>query len=369
MGLWVKFKRWGCLQLLKLHKWMLSRPLILSFTLSSSTILFSFILVFLGDKIPDPFKLTKFDSEDHLRLTVLGMSLSIVSLVWTFLLEASEKYFEYKKEEDISNAEAVNYIRERVDTRIVTVCNNKYNTLISLIDNIANGKTTPKCIISRPCDQLKTITKELVACLRSLLAHQKYYLNENDMYISIFYKFRSDNVWNQTHSAFPETGESIEYITKNTNSTFNHTLKSKNGFIFINDKQLGKELGQYIPDKDDKYDQNGKLKGSILCYRIICKKNGIDYITAVISISTYNKKIEPSNLPNLVKNTGDNICNYIISAFEKRIRVELCLLYLSNLYEKKSKKATVVKSPKISNNTTNVASVTNTKSKSKEQEN
>lgn len=330
-SIWIKIKNWGSKRLLDLHTWMLSRPLILSFTLSCSAILFSFILVFLGDQLPDPFKLSKFDSKGHLRLTGLGGVLSVICIIWT-----SEKYYEYKKQKDVSNSLVINYIRERVDTRIVTVCNNKYNTLISLIDRIVKGKTTPKCIISRPCDQLKTITKELAACLRSLLVHSQYDLNENDMYVSIFYKF-SNNKWKQTNSAFPETGASIGDITQNHNSTFYNALKSKNGVIFINDKQVGFESGHYIPDKDDKYDEDGKLKGSILCYRIICKKNGIDYITAIISISTYNKKIEPSNSAECVKNTEDNICTYIIGAFEKRIRIELCLLYLSELYEHNQK--------------------------------
>jgi len=327
-----RFKSRGCNILLRLHNWMQNRPLILSFLLSSSCILFSFLLIFCGDIIPSPFTLTLYDRAGHLRLTRCGWFVSIACLLWTFLIQASEKYYQYKKGQEATGAEAANYIRERVDTRIVNVCNNKYGTLISLISDIISGNQTPRYIISKPCEQLKTITKELSSCLRSLLVHGGYSLNENEMYVSIFYKFHTADRWEQTDSAFPETGLSVLDVTSDSNSTFSHVLNSKNGVIFINNKQEGYNIGRYIPDKDDKYDENNNLKGSILCYRIICQKDGIDYITAVLSISTYDKRIEPSNLPEKIKNTQNNICKYIIQAFEKRIKIELCLVYLSELY-------------------------------------
>lgn len=347
MLMYERIKIRGCSFLLNLYKWMQDRPLFVSFLLSSSCILFSFLLVFIGDKIPAPFTLTYYDTKGHIRLYLFGYIISALCIFWTFLLQASEKYYHYKMDEESSSAEAINYIRERVDTRIINVCNNKYNTLISLIPEVISGKEPPRYIISRPCEQLKTITKEMAACLRSLLMHGGYSLNENDIYVSIFYKFQTTDRWGQTHLAFPEIGLSVSDVVANKDSTFSHTLKSKNGILFINNKQDGYDNNQYVPDKDDKYDKNGNLKGSILCYRIICKKNGIDYITAVLSISTYDKRIEPSNLLDRVNNIEDNICKYIIKAFEKRIMIELCLLYLSELYNSKRKKSHVIKSPEI----------------------
>lgn len=341
-----EIKKRGCSFLLSLNKWMQDRPLILSFILSSSCLLFSFLLIYVGDKIPKPFTLTYYDSEGHIRLKTFGYILTVACIVWTFLLQASEKYYQYKGNQDILNAESKSYIIERVDTRIVAVCNSKYNTLISMISNVVSGKEKAKYIISKPCEQLKTITREMARCLRSLLMHGGYSLDENEMYVSIFYKFHTVDKWRQARSEFPETGLSIDDVTSNEASTFSHVLKNKNGIIFINDKQEGYNSGQYIPDKDDKYDDNGKLKGSILCYRIICQKDGIDYIEAVLSISTYDKKIEPSNLPGKVKNTQDNICQYILQAFEKRIKIELCLVYLSELCNM-NKKSSVKKAPKI----------------------
>lgn len=347
-SLYGSLKNKGCSMLLTLHEWMQNRPLILSFLLSSSCILFSFLLVFCGDEIPSPFTLTKYDKNGHIRVTVFGFITSIACILWTFMLQAAEKYYQYKSE---PNAEAANYIKKRVDKRIVNVCNNKYNTLISLIHQIVLGDKTPKSIISKPCEQLKTITREMADCLRTLLEHGGYTLDENEMYVSIFYKFHTMNEWKQTRSAFPETGLSVSDVTENPNSTFSHVLQNKNGVVFINNKQKGVDNNQYIPDKDDKYDDKNKLRGSILCYRIVCSKDGVNYIKAVLSISTYEKRIEPSNSSAKIKNTQDNICKYIIQAFEARIKIELCLLYLSELYECSRKDR--VKSPKIQNSNRN----------------
>ena len=348
---YTRVKKYCCVSLLKLHEWMQNRPLILSFLLSSSCILFSFLLIFCGDVIPRPFTLTMYDKDSHLRLTKFGLFISVACIVWTFIIQAAEKYYQYKNGENLTGEEAENYIRERVDTRIVNVCNNKCDTLLSVIHGIISDNKVPKYIISKPCEQLKMITREMRNCLRAVLVHGGYYLNENEMYVSIFYKFYSSVEWKQTHSAFPETGLSVLDVTSNPKSTFSQVLKNKNGVIFINDQQKGMVKEQYIPDKDDKYDENNALKGSILCYRIICQKHGIKYIEAVLSISTYDKKIEPSNSNEKIKNTQDNICKYIIQAFEKRIKIELCLVYLSELYYEHKKRAKVcTRPPKLQNN-------------------
>lgn len=320
------------LKLLDIHEWMQERPMIVSFILHSSCILFSFLLIFCGDNIPKPFTLTEYDKEGHLRLTVVGFVISLACLLWTFLIQAAERYYHYKKGSS-TDAEVANYIRERVDSRISKVCDNKYNTLISLISDIRLGKENPIYIISKPCEQLKNITNEMSSCLRELLVHDGYVINEDEMYVSIFYKFDIKDEWEQTQSPFPEMGLPVDEVTNNINSTFSHTLLSKNGIVFINNKQEGFVRNQYIPDKDDRYDDSGNLKGSILCYRIICRKNGTEHIKAVLSISTYDKRIEPSNVLEKRKNVQDNIKNYIIKEFEKRIKIELCLLYLSELYD------------------------------------
>lgn len=334
------FKDKFCTFLLNLHDWMARQWLIVSFLASTIAIWYSFILAFAGEF----FKLKR-QINSSSRLTLLGWILTILLVIWTFLVQASDKYYAYRKNSD--DQEAINYIRERVSARIIKVCTSKYNTLIELIDLISKGMTQPKRIISNPCLQLKTLASELAECLRSLLIHGGYIINEDDIYISIIYKFHDFKSWKQTDSLYSEKGLEIDEVVNNSKTTFSATLNSKNGIIFYNSKQEAFNKGEYIPDSCDKYDSNGKLLGSILCYRIICKKNAIDYITAIISITTYDKSLVSKKAQkSVIDNVKYNIEKHILSAFEKRISIELCLLYLSELNIRKKEMKLVSKSHK-----------------------
>lgn len=76
---------------------------------------------------------------------------------------------------------------------------------------------------------------------------------------------------------------------------------------------------------------NGELKGSIACYRFDIKKNDKVYVRAVLSITSYQQQFTSDNSKDKVNNVRENMDDFVISDFEKRIRIELCLLYLAFL--------------------------------------
>ncbi len=315
--------------LLKFNGWMERKPVVVSLILGANSLVFSLFLVFLGDVC----SLTK-DVEGKVRLTVLGWGLVIVSVVLTFLVEAAKGYALYiKQNATVADSKDYIYICNRVNSSIVKVCNAKYNTLMKLISDVAKGKVSPMMIISRPSEQLKTITSELERCLRDLLEHDGYKLGDGELYVSLFYKCDSTKEWKQAESPFPEKGLALQDLVNNDKSTFSRVCHARDNIVFINDKEKGRKEGNYVPDDADKYDEEGNLKGSILCYRTMCQQGGKTYIEAVIAISTYNKRMEPSNDKERIKNTKDNILKYIIEPFKERISIELCLSYLSSLYD------------------------------------
>lgn len=320
--------------LLSLNNLIQSKPLIVSFFLSITGILFSFIIAFFGDLIPAPCTLAYYDTNNRKRLTILGIVIAIISIAWTFLVQVADRYSKYKFKEDQDNAIGKNYIDKCVSDKVGNVCNSKYNTLITLLCKITTNQVAPIKIISAPCTQLATITKELAACLCKLLDPTGQDFTENDLYVGIFYKFHKFGEWKLANSPFPEMGMSVNAVTQNPDSTINHVLNDKthNGSLFINNKQQGVKEHKYVADSSDQIDDKGNLKGSILCYRILCKKDGVDYVTAVVSIATYNKRMVSSSIHKDIKTMEHNICHHILEPFEKRIKIELCLLYLSELY-------------------------------------
>lgn len=231
------------------------------------------------------------------------------------------------------------FVLEHVDTDINKICDNKYMTLKKRIWKIKNEKTEeiPR-IISSPSEQLKHIVEKMNNCLCKLLSQQnEYVIKQEELYISLYYNFPlEDDSWQQTDRFSPERGLGVKnLLTKET--LFARILKSRENFLFYNSKEQARIEGCYIQDEDDRISEEGKIKGSIACYRIIVKECEQILVQAVLSISTYDKQFINKDDKGTIKNSIFNIDEYILKPFIKRINIELCLLYLDKLYEEKNK--------------------------------
>lgn len=167
-----------------------------------------------------------------------------------------------------------------------------------------------------------------------LLTQKEYNIREDELYVSLYYNFPlEDNEWKLADSLSPEKGLSINELM-DEKSTFSMTLKSKSAFEFFNSKEQARKSERYIKDEEDRLDENNELKGSIACYKINIMETNKKLIQAVLSITTYNKKFVNSDDKKKIDNVKFNMDEYILKPFIKRIKIELCLLYLSELYEK-----------------------------------
>lgn len=319
--------------LIKLHEWVQRQWLIVSILMSTSSIWFSLILSFWGERL----HLIDIDVDGKKQLTFMGIILTIIVVGFSFLLVTAQRYYEYTKINTDKDKRKL-FVLENVDIETNKICDNKYITLKRKLSEIKKGNIVdlPQ-IVSNPCEQLKHITEKMNNCLCKLLSQNEYNINENELYISLYYNFpMEDELWHQTDSIAPERGLSINELT-NGKSTFSKVLKSKESFLFYNSKEQARKTDSYISDGEDKLNDNNELKGSIACYRIIIKESGQELVRAVLSVTTYNKKFVNSNDKKIIDNVKFNMDEYILKPFIKRIDIELCLLYLSVLYNKQSK--------------------------------
>lgn len=317
--------------LLKLHEFVIRRWLIVSIFLSTSSIWFSLILSFWGEEL----NLITSAVKGKRQFTIVGLILTILIISFSCLLAAAQRCYEYCKF-DLNEDKLKLIILENVDVEINTICNNKFITLTQRLWEIKqnNIHEFPENI-SKPCEQLKYITEKINDCLCKLLSQNEYSINENELYISLYYNFPLENEsWYRAKNIFPEKGLNIDELI-NGQTTFSKVLKSKEKFIFYNSKEQARKTDNYISDGDDKLDDNNELKGSIACYRIIIKESGQELIKAVLSITTYNKKFVNSENKKVIDNVKFNMETYILDPFVKRINIELCLLYLSFLHNSK----------------------------------
>lgn len=220
------------------------------------------------------------------------------------------------------------------------ICENKLSTLTGHLDFfITNPKAIPPAIISDPHRQLDSIAKELSICLAGFLKFQER-RHVTELFTSIIYRFpeENDKDW---HWATTERGLSISGLTSQQDgkmSTFQYLLQNKGHSVFKNSKQVAFDANQYIPDNEDEYDEDGKLKGSIACFQFDIKKNNRTIIEFVVSIASYAQQFVQgmTDGDEVVKNVRHNLEKVVIPNYIIRAKTELCLLYIKHLNKNRS---------------------------------
>ena len=138
--------------LIRLHEWVQKKWLIVSVLMSTSSIWFSLILSFWGEKLH--FIVT--DASGKRQFTFLGAILTILVVGFSCLLAMAQRYYEYSKLNNDKDKRKL-VVLENVDIETNKICDNKYITLKKRLWKIKNGQIVdiPQ-IVSNPCEQLNT---------------------------------------------------------------------------------------------------------------------------------------------------------------------------------------------------------------------
>lgn len=278
------------------------------------------------------------------KLTPLGLAITIVICLILIVLTLISRYREAHNtdKKNLIYLEAGYNLFDKVLMDLNYLCRSKYSSQINEIVNIENDQLEPPIIYSNPCKQLEVISNEIADCISFTLSEKGRKFNRDDLYVSIAYNFpkydRDSWHWADVNS---ERGLSIAKLCGD-NTTFSYLLKTasqKEPSVFFNSKQQAYDEKHYLPDDCDKYDFSNKLKGSIACFKIVIKKGDVDYIIAVVNISSYSKKFVDESVSNAdiqqdVNSVYKNIENVIIKEFSERIKIELCNYYIQFLRKK-----------------------------------
>lgn len=309
------------------------------FFINLSAIWLPFIYTFLGV----PLKLVSV-VEGTCQFTSFGFWILIAYLVVIGIGNGSTIYDERtngnRKEIDELKSELLEQTESGIVLRELNssannICESKLSTLIDTLDYFLNNSNKiPPRIISDPHRQLNKLSKELSSCLAELLKFQdRRYVT--DLFTSIIYRLPQENC-DEWQWATSERGLSIaELIDPGKRTTFQYLLEDKGHSLFFNSKQQAADKGKYVSDKEDIYDENGKLKGSIACYRFGVQKNNKTIIEMVISVTSYDQQFVQGvdNGDEIVQNVRHNIDRVVLPNFLVRAKIELCLLYLKHLHD------------------------------------
>ena len=114
---------WMKQHLIKLHEWIQNRWLIVSIFMSSSSIWFSLILTFWGEKLH-----LIVNENNQKNFTFLGLILTIAIVLFSALLIIAQRYYEYYTL-NTSRDKRKLYILENVNIETNKICDNKFITL------------------------------------------------------------------------------------------------------------------------------------------------------------------------------------------------------------------------------------------------
>ena len=294
-----------------------------------SAVWFSLILAYGGEI----FHLIEVENGNK-KLTWLGLGMTILITVVILLFELAKHVESHITQEpfEIGGFFFLNSLRKGINK----ICDSKLKTLVTQIDNVKKNKCDPPLIVSNPPKQLQGIADQVMDCLSHLLEEKgENRVTGKDVFTTIAYQFPQESV--EWYWATEERGLSLDVLVPKTpnnaigKSTFRELLESGKNYIFFNRKQEALQTGKYICDEFDEKDDDGQLTGSIACYKFDIKKNDTVYVRAVLSITTYQQPFSLDNTKEMVKNVRENMYDFVIADFAKRIEIELCLQYLSFL--------------------------------------
>lgn len=283
------------------------------------------------------------------KLTTGGIIITILLYVSVFLINILASYkskrdkeIEVQKER-IHKKEIQKYeeqicwidntltIYSRLLNVIGNICDAKLGAIYSYIDSsLTEGEfRKPFNETVYPEKQLKSIAKEMKTCLSEITQPPL-----NNISISMAYEF-------------PQIGRQLKWIDqqeiaqcmqlqqlkKNENTTFYKVYSEQSSFLFFNDKQKAANEGNYVFDtKDHRYHDIG----SIICDEIAIEDENGKIARIILTVSTYGYKFTDSVDQEVLNDMSDSIEEVILQQFEKRIRIELALLFVKYQYNKQS---------------------------------
>lgn len=285
--------------------------------------------------------------KDDSSLTKMGLIITVIIYLAVLFINILSSYKSkrdkeadelrektYEKEIQMYNEQILSYentfaVYVRLMNVIGNVCDNKLSSVYKYITlSLGRGdfqKPFNKTVY--PEGQLKSIAREIKGCLSEMT-----HIPLNSISVSMAYEF----------PGFSKTPKWIDKSEVSQCLPMNDLLKKKtafkkiyNGdtdFIFENDKKIAAKQGYYEFDKKD--NRNGKI-GSIICDDISVEDDNRKIARIILSIATYKYKFTDSEDEEVLRNISEMIEQVILQQFEKRIRLELALLFVKEQYNNK----------------------------------
>ena len=240
----------------------------------------------------------------------------ILSLLFAFLKTAADKYNEEAKNKG-------HFILEKLLQSVNAVTTKKMQRFCNYAEeNQGKAELTPFKDITQPRDQIISLLENIQVTLSELFG-----ITRDEIGLSIIYKPKGNSDWHWLSTINMQNDIDLNTLITNPTTTVKQVIDGKGSTIFFPDKQIAAQNNKYLPGRiDETYDN----VGSVLCRDISIGKDE-KTIQAILSITTYGTQLCQEN----DKDAKYKIENLLMPTFEKRIQLELALLYIKEILNPK----------------------------------
>ncbi len=241
---------------------------------------------------------------------ILGF-LFIFSIIYNFLYSYSTQYDKLAKQSTQS------FLAIMIDC-VNEIKLAKVSRFAKYIDrHKGRSGQSPFAEITQPREQIDSILRNFQTALSSITG-----IRRGNIGLSIIAKTKDDE-WQWLAHLGNEDDLPLSEIINNPNSTIHPVITGATDLVFIPNKSKGQKEGKYVTSKRD---VSPSGNGSILCKNLSIGTNQ-NYISAILSISTYGFQL-------CLEDDLDaqaNIIGTILPTFERRLQLELSLLYIKEV--------------------------------------
>jgi hypothetical protein len=233
--------------------------------------------------------------------------LFIILAAFSFLLAYADRYDEKAKKDG-------QFIYALLLECVNTITETKLRRFTRYINTHKTRRgVNPFFDITQPNTQMESILENIRIAFSKMFG-----ISRDNIGLSIVYKTDENASWGWLNKMNIGDDLTLDELLNNPNSAVRQIIDKKTGFLFFPDKKVGIERNQYVPGEKDKATDN---LGSIICKKI--STNTDNCIQAILCVTTYGCQICDEN----DSETREKINLVLLPTFERRIQVELALLY------------------------------------------
>ena len=181
-----------------------------------------------------------------------------------------------------------------------------------------------------PYEKIAFILKSISLCFETFLEIRPKYVS-----VAVFYHFdyQEENKWNRLDKNYCQAYGNDEEVILDEDSFGKFVMEGTEGFYLINDKYYdGAKKNKYkLNPKDVETKDKFHRYGSIMGVKIIVKIENKEYIQALLTISTYGKKIDTVPFGIFREKLECKIEDDILPVFKTNIESELMQIYLEEM--------------------------------------